>query len=135
MLISARDRVGNNFRILSSHQPQSRWRALSCALVQCPVAVECNLNDPHCLFRHNSNSLVVFVTYSDCPKTMEDPVIFINILFRRPYEPAAVSYKVPDVFREISRKCIIAISLTSTRIKSLRLFNLFPSSIFQNSTF
>ena len=38
---------------------------------------------------------------------MEKPVIFINILFRRPCEAAAVSYKVLDIFREISRKCIM----------------------------
>ena len=75
--------------------------------MQCPVAVECNLNDPHCLFRYNSNSLVVFVTYSNCQKTMPDPVIFINILFSPPSQAAAAGSKLPDIFSEISRKCII----------------------------
>ena len=109
MLISGHDRVGNNFKILSSHHTIVPLEVLSCALVQCPVAMECNLNDPHCLFRYNSNSLVVFVTYSNCQKTMEDPVISINILFRRTSAslPAATGSKLPDIFSEISRKCII----------------------------
>ena len=81
---------------------------MQCALVQCPTAVQCNLNDPDCLFRSNSNSLVVFVTYSHCQKTMGNPVIFSNILFRRPSQAPAPGNKVQDIFREISRKCIIS---------------------------
>lgn len=38
---------------------------------------------------------------------MEDPVISSNILFRRTRLAAATGSKLPDIFSEIERKCII----------------------------
>ena len=72
--------------------------------MQCPVAVECNLNDPHCLFRYNSNSLVVFVTYSNCRTQLS---LLISCSVAPVSEAAAAGSKLPDIFSEISRKCII----------------------------